>query len=108
MENAKRCQSCGMPMSDRDIVYGKNANGTTNAYYCSYCYNHGKFTSDMTMDQMIEHCAPHLASQEGITRDEARQLMRAFSRRSNAGATTEDHAVCAVGPLPSSLPGGGP
>ena len=76
MENEKRCQSCGM--SDRDIVYGKNANGTTNTDYCSYCYNHGKFTSDMTMDQMIEHCAPHLASQEGMTRDEARHLMRAF------------------------------
>ena len=78
MENEKRCQSCGMPMSDRDIVYGKNANGTTNTDYCSYCYNHGKFTSDMTMDQMIEQCAPHLASQEGMTRDEARHLMRAF------------------------------
>ena len=32
----------------------------------------------MTMDQMIEHCAPHLASQEGMSRDEARQLMKAF------------------------------
>ena len=73
------CQSCGMPMTDRDAVYGKNADGTTNPHYCNYCYNHGRFTSDMTMDQMIEHCAPHLAaSGSGITRDEARQLMKAF------------------------------
>ena len=55
------CQSCGMPMSDRDATYGKNANGTDNKDYCSYCYNHGKFTWDMTMDEMIEHRAPHMA-----------------------------------------------
>lgn len=72
------CQSCGMPMSDRDATYGKNANGTDNKDYCSYCYNHGKFTWDMTMDEMIEHCAPHMASAAGMTRDEARQIMKGF------------------------------
>lgn len=78
MESEKRCQSCGMLMSDSEVVYGKNANGTTNEDYCSFCYNHGNFTFDLTMDEMIEHCAPQLAAEEGMTRSEARHLMKAF------------------------------
>ena len=51
----KFCQSCGMPLSND--VMGTNAGGTPNEDYCIYCYKAGKFTQDMTMEQMIDHCA---------------------------------------------------
>ena len=51
----KFCQSCGMPLSN-DVI-GTNADGTPNEDYCIYCYKDGKFTQDMTMEQMIDHCA---------------------------------------------------
>ncbi len=51
----KFCQSCGMPLTDDNK--GTNACGGRNEDYCIYCYKDGKFTQDMTMEQMIDHCA---------------------------------------------------
>ena len=48
----KFCQSCGMPMTNETL--GTNADGSRNDDYCIYCYKDGKFTQDMTMEQMIE------------------------------------------------------
>ena len=50
------CQSCAMPMAD-DSVWGTNKDGTKNSDYCIYCYKDGKFLQNLTMDEMIEHCA---------------------------------------------------
>lgn len=50
------CQSCGMPMSE-ESVFGTNSDGSKNSDYCIYCYKNGEFLQDVTMDQMIEHCA---------------------------------------------------
>lgn len=51
----KFCQSCGMPLSNE--VLGTNVDGTPNEDYCIYCYKDGKFVQDLTMEQMIDHCA---------------------------------------------------
>ena len=51
----KFCQSCGMPLTNE--MLGTNADGSPNEDYCIYCYKDGKFTHDMTMEQMIDHCA---------------------------------------------------
>ena len=53
---AKLCQSCGMPLSSAEVL-GTNADGSLNEEYCTYCYQHGNFAQDCTMDEMIEHCA---------------------------------------------------
>ena len=75
----KFCQSCGMPMSDPDAVYGTNADGSKSADYCSYCYENGKFTQECTMEEMIEFCVPHMATAEsGVSEDEARKMMHEF------------------------------
>ena len=50
----KYCQSCGMPMGNTGEFYGTNADGSKNTEYCSYCFDSGKFTGEMTMDEMIE------------------------------------------------------
>jgi radical SAM superfamily enzyme len=44
-----------MPLTNE--VFGTNADGTSNEDYCIYCYKDGKFTQDMTMEQMIDLCA---------------------------------------------------
>ena len=51
----KFCQSCGMPLTNE--VLGTNADGTPNEDFCICCYKHGKFTQNMTMEHMIDHCA---------------------------------------------------
>lgn len=50
------CQSCTMPLTED--VLGTNTDGTKNPDYCHYCYKDGAFTSEETMEQMIETCVP--------------------------------------------------
>lgn len=75
----KFCQSCGMPMEGTDAPWGTNADGSKNEDYCSYCYQKGSFTSDLSMEEMIEFCVPHMtAGNDGMTQDKAREMMREF------------------------------
>jgi hypothetical protein len=55
------CQSCAMPIADLNFQ-GTNADGSKNNEYCLYCYKEGKFTADVTMDEMIEFCVPHVSN----------------------------------------------
>lgn len=75
------CQSCGMPLVDKNK--GTNADGTYNGDYCIYCYKEGKFTQDLTMGQMIDFCAQftdEINKQAGwnLTPEQAKERMRAF------------------------------
>ncbi len=77
----KFCQSCGMPLTDGDK--GTNADGSRNEDYCIYCYKDGKFTQEMTMEQMIEFCAQftdQMNEQAGwnLTPQQAKEQMRQF------------------------------
>jgi len=56
----KVCQSCAMPLESIDL-YGTNADGSNNEDYCCYCFKDGSFTSDSTMEQMIETCVPFVS-----------------------------------------------
>ncbi|MDR1877934.1 MAG: zinc ribbon domain-containing protein, partial [Bacteroidales bacterium] len=71
----KYCQSCGMPLTDSALL-GTNKDQTVNEDYCVYCYKDGAFTQDMTMDEMIIHCAQFVEefnadSTEKLTKEEA-------------------------------------
>jgi len=77
----KFCQSCGMPLTNE--IFGTNADGTPNEDYCIYCYKDGKFVQDMTMGQMIDHCAQftdEINKQSGqtLTQEQAKDMMRQF------------------------------
>lgn len=77
----KFCQSCGMPIDDS--TFGKEANGSNNEEYCHYCYMDGKFTSDCTMDEMIEHNLNYLNefnkdSEVKYSVEEARAAMKEY------------------------------
>ena len=76
------CQSCGMPLT-RIEDCGTNADGSANFDYCQYCYKDGHFLQDMTMDQMIEHCAQFVDEvnknmPKPMTKDEYKQMMYGF------------------------------
>ncbi|MCL2687742.1 MAG: zinc ribbon domain-containing protein [Methanobrevibacter sp.] len=68
------CQSCGMPMTDKD--YGDNADGATNKDYCKFCYQNGEFTSDITMEEMIDFCVPKMVENSEFSEEEARKMMK--------------------------------
>ena len=73
------CQSCGMPLGDTQEMLGTNKYGSKNKDYCKYCYENGEFTQNITMDEMIEFCVPHMASaNEDMTENEARKMMKDF------------------------------
>lgn len=69
------CESCGMLLTPND--YGTAANGKPTDHYCKWCYEQGEYTYETTMEAMIEDCAPRLAENTGMTRDEAVSLMGA-------------------------------
>lgn len=46
------CQSCGMPLTALKY-FGTNADKSTTSDYCCYCYQEGKYTEELTLDEMI-------------------------------------------------------
>lgn len=71
----KFCQSCGMPLSEE--VLGKNLDGSKSEDYCCYCYKDGEFTSDVTMEEMIEVCVP-FEVEAGMKEEDARKRMKEY------------------------------
>jgi hypothetical protein len=85
MENKLICQSCGMPMEE-DSTFGTNADWSKNEDYCLYCFKNGRYTQNVTMNEMIEHCANYIDDFNedtglNLTRDEAvKQMKRYFPK----------------------------
>lgn len=52
------CQSCGMPIVPDEM--GRFPDGKLNEHYCKWCWDQGKFTSDCTLEEMVEQCLPHM------------------------------------------------
>ncbi len=70
-----------MPLTDE--LLGTNTDGSKNEEYCIYCYKDGAFTSDCTMDEMIEFCAQFVDEvnknmPKPLTKEEYKQMMREF------------------------------
>lgn len=77
MEHKQFCQSCGMPLQEG--MYGTQAGGAQNTDYCKYCYEGGKFTTECTMQEMIDFCVPHMVQgNPGMTEQQAREAMAQF------------------------------
>ena len=77
----KYCQSCGMPLGATHELHGTNADGSRNEDYCEYCFAGGAFTSDCTIEEMIEICASHMAAANAeieMSEDQARKMMQEF------------------------------
>lgn len=80
MENThmKFCQSCGMPIETKEVK-GTNKDQSLNEDYCIYCYKDGAFTGEMTMQEMIDYCAPLWSKENAdMTEEQAREAMQGF------------------------------
>lgn len=76
-QNVSYCQSCGMPFNTD--VLGTNSDGSKNNEYCTYCFKDGKFTADISMNEMIEFCIPHMVNaNKDISEEKARNIMQQF------------------------------
>ena len=64
----KICQSCGMPIINREQL-GTNKDGSINDDYCKYCYNKGEFIDKVTLEEYIEMCSQY-GEQAGMTNEE--------------------------------------
>ena len=87
------CQSCGMPLSSEavfgtgstDNIFGTEKDGSQNLDYCAYCYKDGAFTTDCTMDEMIEQCVPFTSNNnpwpdEATARAEMKKIFPGLKR----------------------------
>lgn len=53
--------------------------GSKSQDYCEYCYVDGAFTSDSSMEEMIEFCVPHMVkANAGMSEEQARMIMGKF------------------------------
>ena len=74
-ENQKFCQSCAMPMTDE--LFATNADGSKNEDYCMYCFKDGEFTSDMSMEEMMDFCIGKMCEcHPEMDRTEAEAMMK--------------------------------
>ncbi len=76
------CQSCGMPMQTSD-QFGTKSDASLNEDFCCYCYKEGQFTSDCTMEEMIDHCIKFLdqyneSSDIQLSKEEAIERMQKY------------------------------
>ena len=70
------CQSCGMMFTGPDQL-GHKSDGAETQDYCRWCYEGGSYVCEMTMDDMIEECAPRMADAMGWSVDESASLLGA-------------------------------
>ena len=73
MSGMKFCQSCAMPIRE-PAQFATERDGSENDSYCIYCYKDGAFTTDCTMEEMIETCVPFMV-EGGMPEAEARRMM---------------------------------
>ncbi|MGM0169252.1 hypothetical protein IGI39_003568 [Enterococcus sp. AZ135] len=81
MEEMTYCQSCGMPLSKG--THGTEHDGSQNSEYCLYCYKHGAFVDDCTMQDMIDISIEHLKengmlAEQGKTEEEMLEFLNSF------------------------------
>lgn len=82
MQEMVFCQSCGMPLTGNDVK-GTNGNESLSEDYCMHCFVEGKFTEDITMDEMIEQNLKYIdewnrENNTNYTVDEAREELKKF------------------------------
>lgn len=75
------CQSCGMPLADGDD-FGTEADGGISPVYCSHCYRSGRFTSNRSLEEMVESNLEHLEefnreTGSSFSEEEARTVLKA-------------------------------
>lgn len=73
MKKEKFCQSCAMPLMNKEYdMRGTELDGSRSEEYCSYCYLNGEFTNpNITYDEVLNL---------GIKGIESNQSMNKFTK----------------------------
>jgi hypothetical protein len=75
----RRCQSCGMPISEDPASRGTELNGSPSELYCPMCYRDGAFTKpDLTVEEMVRMSIDYMSTRMGFDPAEAERLSREF------------------------------
>ena len=64
------CQCCGMPLSE-DSMISREADGTFNEDYCTWCYTGGIFTYK-TRESLLDYLVDHMPNPENKSAAERR------------------------------------
>jgi hypothetical protein len=75
MEEKLVCQSCSMPISQKEHI-GTNEDGSPNNDYCVFCYKDGSFVQDMNLEEFIEHSL-QFASEVGMSKEDFKNYCNA-------------------------------
>lgn len=67
----KICQSCGMPIENKNQL-GTNIDESLNEDYCKYCYLKGEFIDKVSMEEYINMCSQY-GAQAGMTNEEMKE-----------------------------------
>lgn len=51
-----------MPFDEKGELLGTESDGRPSGEYCRYCYQNGRFTEELTMDEMIDRAVPFLVN----------------------------------------------
>lgn len=79
MDNKIRCQSCGMPLSEKFGNLGTNADGTNTTEYCSFCFANGDFTNpNQTLEEMIASSIENMTQDLQMPLEQATNLANSF------------------------------
>ncbi|WP_054949325.1 zinc ribbon domain-containing protein [Numidum massiliense] len=72
------CQSCGMPLTE-EALCGTEKGGAKSREYCVYCYEEGQFKQpEMTLEEMVDLCVPHIVAEGQMDEGEAREMMTKY------------------------------
>ncbi len=82
VSDALLCQSCAMPLKSIDDL-GQNIDMTANVEYCKYCFDNGAFSSDKSVEEMVENNLKFLRqfnADNGVkySEEEARQFLTQY------------------------------
>lgn len=102
----KFCQSCGMPLTEE--ILGTNADGSKNEEYCIYCFKDGVFTSDFTMEEMVEFCAQFVDefnknAGQNLTKEEYKAMLRQYYPSLKRWRESDEELPHAASPLKQQL-----
>jgi hypothetical protein len=64
-----------MPMQEAS-AFGTEADGSKAEEYCHLCYQDGAFTSDVTMEQMVDISARGMSEAMGTPEAQAQEMLR--------------------------------
>lgn len=69
------CQSCGMNIEE-DLYKGTNIDGSLSTEYCSFCFQKGNFTNNISLDEQVEMGLNYSSEYKEATSEEEKDQIK--------------------------------